>query len=161
MKVDSIKVVDKMEKSKFLAQKSISPDQANTWDSRGTELISPPYAISDIETAISEIDSLVTPLTTSTSGITTNKTCGLHVHIGLEDNSKLWIKALQHLAYLAIVYENEFSELHPAHRDDPFGIELNSIDWNSQPKKIRNVRKSGVVSTAKSSRTNRSIKSPR
>lgn len=63
-----------------------------------------------------DISSLLGALDTSTSAITTNTTCGLHVHIGTPTGECLPLKVLQHLSELLVIYEDQSTRLHPVHR---------------------------------------------
>jgi hypothetical protein len=53
-------------------------------------------------------------------GAFVNKTCGLHVHIGLDpklsDAGVLPLEVLQHLSYMLVQFENSISALHPRGR---------------------------------------------
>ena len=105
------------EKRTQLTKKSSVISQDPTmWDSQGIELVSPTYKLADLDIAKSTIASLVQSVHTSTSYITTDQTCGLHVHIGLPDDKQMPIKVLQALALLTITYESHLSMLHPLHR---------------------------------------------
>lgn len=94
----------------------ITETEGGEWDSYGIELISPPYSASDLSTAEADISNLLGSLETPTSGITTNETCGMHVHIGLPTGECLPVKVLQYLSLLLVIYEDEISRLHPSHR---------------------------------------------
>ncbi|TLD25985.1 putative amidoligase enzyme [Venturia nashicola] len=105
------------EEEKILAfPAKIKNEEKDHWDSYGIELVSPPYSEHDLSTAEADISSLLSALETPTSGITTNETCGVHVHIGLPSGECLPIKVLQHLCKLLVIYEDEISRLHPLHR---------------------------------------------
>jgi hypothetical protein len=97
-----------------------------TCDSQGIELVSKPYLFSDLPVAQSDITALINSLTTNTTGVTTNESCGLHVHIGLPKGEMFPIEVLRNLAILTIAYENHISLLHPARRSDGSSSDLNS-----------------------------------
>jgi hypothetical protein len=42
--------------------------------------------------------------------------CGFHVHVGLPDGEALPIRALQHIAYILVVYEEQIGRLHDPKR---------------------------------------------
>ncbi|RDI89588.1 hypothetical protein Vi05172_g714 [Venturia inaequalis] len=94
----------------------IKNGQGEEWDSYGIELVSPPYLETDLAHAEANISGLLGALETPTSGITTNETCGVHVHIGLPSGDCFPIKVLQHLCELLVIYEDEIARLHPTHR---------------------------------------------
>jgi hypothetical protein len=89
-------------------------DELDSWDTSGIELVSPPY--SSIDMAQDDIAAIVASLTTQTTSITTNTSCGLHVHIGTPSGAHLPLKTLQHLSHILLIYEDEISRLHPGHR---------------------------------------------
>jgi len=104
------------------------------WDTYGIELVSPPYLSCDLSKASEDISSLLSAITTPpTSSIMTNRTCGLHVHIGTPSGQSLPLKILQHLSFLLVIYEDEISKLHPYHRRQRTDeIESNKINFASE-----------------------------
>jgi hypothetical protein len=89
-------------------------NEPSNWDSSGIELVSPPY--SSTTKAQTDISAILTFLVTTTSSITTNTSCGLHVHIGTPSGHHLPLKTLQNLAYILFIYEDAIGTLHPGHR---------------------------------------------
>ncbi|KAF2436467.1 hypothetical protein EJ08DRAFT_655460 [Tothia fuscella] len=111
----SLTSLDPIAKQTALASKVTAATEAANWDTYGIELVSPPFI--SITQAQEQISSIVNTINTpNTTFLTTNNSCGLHVHIGLPSGECLPLKALQHLAYMLIVYEDEISRLHPHHR---------------------------------------------
>lgn len=101
-------------------------DDANTWDSHGLELVS--RILEPSAAAFAEISSYLSSLrgdAASRHGAFITDHCGMHVHIGLpppagaQDGDVLPsfdLSTIQHLSYLLVMYETEFSSLHPASR---------------------------------------------
>ncbi|QDS68214.1 hypothetical protein FKW77_010574 [Venturia effusa] len=94
----------------------ITDNDKGEWDTYGIELVSPPYLEDELSNAEADISSLLFALDTPTSAITTNTTCGLHVHIGLPSGESIPLKVLQHLSELLVIYEDQITRLHPIHR---------------------------------------------
>lgn len=115
----SLVALDKEQKSQYGLR-------GENWDSHGIELVSKPYLLSDLPVAQSDITALVASLTTDTSAITTNESCGLHVHIGLPKGELFPIEVLRNLALLTIAYENHISLLHPERRSNGSSSDLHS-----------------------------------
>jgi len=114
----SLVALDGDEKTALLTSIGVRCFQHADWDTHGIEFVSPPYLQADIHLLEAHVSSLLSSLHTASSHITTTKTCGLHVHIGLPDGSRLPIFALRNLALLSIAYEIHLSLLHPSHRGD-------------------------------------------
>jgi hypothetical protein len=112
----------------------ITSTTTEQWDTYGIELVSPPYLDIDLPKASEDILSLLSAITTpSTSSITTNQTCGLHVHIGTPSGESIPLKVLQHLSFLLIIYEDQIARLHPSHRRQRSDeIESNKVNFASE-----------------------------
>lgn len=99
---------------------------ASTWDSHGLELVS--RILEPSPAAFAEISSFLSSLRgdgASRHGALITDHCGMHVHIGLPppvgaQNGDVLpsfdLSTIQHLSYLLVMYETEFSSLHPASR---------------------------------------------
>ena len=114
---NSIVALDRKKKTEVLTSHGVSADH-DQWDTHGIELVSPVYNLEQPNAAQQDIASLLAPLRTTQSSITTNETCGLHVHIGLPSGKRFSIEVLRILAFLTIIYEDHLSLLHPRHRSD-------------------------------------------
>jgi hypothetical protein len=65
------------------------------WHSDGVEFLSPPFTIADHVNTLSQVGKLLVLPDTSTSDVPVNKSCGLHVHVGLQDNALFPLDVLQ------------------------------------------------------------------
>jgi hypothetical protein len=110
--------------------RKIPSSEVDNWDTYGIELVSPPYLSTNLRTAQEDISSLFSAIHSPSSSITTNQTCGLHVHIGTPNGEALPLKVLQHLSFLLVIYEHEIARLHPGHRRQrPDEIESNRLNF--------------------------------
>jgi hypothetical protein len=124
----------------------IPTTETENWDSYGFELVSPPYLDSAITQAHHDISSMIAGLATPKTGMAANATCGVHVHIGLPSSACLPTKVVQHLAYLVVVYEDEISRLHPAHRRQRVTeIESNRLNFCAEGDDPRDRCESGAI----------------
>lgn len=101
-------------------------DDVDTWDSHGLELVS--RILEPSPAAFAEISSYLSSLrgnAASRHGALITDHCGMHVHIGLPPPANAShgellpsfdLPTIQHLSYLLVMYETEFSSLHPASR---------------------------------------------
>jgi Putative amidoligase enzyme len=108
-----------LEPTALAAATNVEKEDTDSWDSYGVELVSPPYT--SVEAAQKDLTTIFSALRPSGDmpsdfAVATNNTCGLHVHVGLPDGSRMPLKALQHLAFLTLVYEEEITRLHAFHR---------------------------------------------
>lgn len=99
---------------------------ASAWDSHGLELVS--RILEPSPAAFAEISSFLSSLrgdAASRHGALITDHCGMHVHIGLPPPAgaqngdvlpSFSLSTIQHLSYLLVMYETEFSSLHPAPR---------------------------------------------
>ena len=111
---DSIIALPSSKKVKALDGRIIDPD---IWDTFGLELISPPHT--DISTAKEDVNTILSKLRgtpESPFGILLDDSCGFHVHVGLPNGEALPIRALQHIAYILVVYEEQIGLLHDPKR---------------------------------------------
>jgi hypothetical protein len=126
MKDGSLQALDQEARAALLAAKGIPTPEHGGWDTHGIELVSPPFPASHLAGAQSQISALVSSLKTPTSEITTNNTCGLHVHVGLPNGEKFPIRVLRYLAFWTVIYENHISLLHPPHRYGDYWSDIRS-----------------------------------
>jgi len=111
---DSIIALPSSKKVMALDGRIKDPD---SWDTFGLELISPPQT--DMSTAKEEVIAILSKLQgtpESPFGILLDDSCGFHVHVGLPDGEALPIRALQHIAYILVVYEEQIGLLHDPKR---------------------------------------------
>lgn len=110
----------------LLAELGDRIDDIGSWDSHGLELVS--RILEPSPAAFEEITSYLTALrgnSASRHGALITQHCGMHVHIGFPPpaNAKTGdvlpsfdLATIQHLSYLLVMYESEFSSLHPTSR---------------------------------------------
>lgn len=114
------------DKQTLLAELQDRIDDVATWDSHGLELVS--RILEPTPAAFAEISSYLSSLrgdAASRHGALITDHCGMHVHIGLPPPANAGdgellpsfdLPTIQHLSYLLVMYETEFSSLHPASR---------------------------------------------
>lgn len=115
-----------VDKKTLVAELGDRIDEIGTWDSHGLELVS--RILEPSPAAFQEISDYLTSLrgnAASRHGALITEHCGMHVHIGFPPptNAKYGevlpsfdLATIQHLSYLLVMYETEFSSLHPASR---------------------------------------------
>ena len=115
-----------VDKETLVARLGDRIDDVGTWDSHGLELVS--RILEPSPAAFAEISSYLTSLrgnAASRHGALITDHCGMHVHIGLPPPADAQrgdllpsfdLPTIQHLSYLLVMYETEFSSLHPAAR---------------------------------------------
>lgn len=128
---DSIIALEASKKAQALKQFTNDPED---WDMYGIELVSPPFtSIEEAQKQVSNILDTLRGSANSEHGILLDESCGLHVHVGLPTNEAFPIKTLQHLAELQIIYEEQISSLHPAHRRNrDKEIESNRVNFRTE-----------------------------
>lgn len=116
------------DKKTLLANLGDRIDEAESWDSHGIEMVS--RVLEPSPAAFEEIGNYLTALrgnSASRHGALITDHCGMHVHIGLppppnaKDGDALPsfdLPTIQHLSYLLVMYEQEFSSLHPTSRHE-------------------------------------------
>jgi hypothetical protein len=99
------------------AEKRAAGFDPAAWDTADIEFVSKVYAGEDaIATMQQVVRTLVRALDQEKSKIRATENCGLHVHVGLPDNSRLPIRALQALMFLSMIFEPEIDKFHEPRR---------------------------------------------
>ena len=101
------------------AQLGIVP--VNEVDTIELELISTPYGFTEsadtgLPQLLHQASAYFSRLGSSDCHIGVKKDCGLHLHFGCLDGSRLPIRALRITTFILLIYEHELSRLHPPHR---------------------------------------------
>jgi uncharacterized cupredoxin-like copper-binding protein len=132
-------------------EKNVRGWDTDMWDSSDIEFISKKYVYGNgvgVGTMQSDMQTLLNALTNNgRSDLDVKNDCGMHIHVGLNDNSRLPIKALRNLAFISLIFEPEISKVHEQHRAPgnwgshfqsnllPFALEwdANNGDWTHPP----------------------------
>lgn len=101
----------------------VDGSDAEKWSNRPMEMVSPKYE--SISGALKDLQRLTNHLESSESFLTHDRFCGLHVHVGLADDTAFPLKVVQCLAFATIMYEVETDKLHPKHRNNGLHSESN------------------------------------
>lgn len=108
-----------------------TPLEADTTDFVGTEIVTAPHT--SPEEACDEVQKISAALRSDGLNYHIDDECGMHIHVGKQDGSPFNIKALQHLAYLVLIYEHEFARwFTPSRRGTNFETKSNRLDFATE-----------------------------
>jgi hypothetical protein len=78
--------------------------------------------MADLETAFDYLN-------TDESFYETNGSCGLHVHVGRSDDQSMPLKALQHLLFVCLIFEDAIMSMHPLDRSNKNELQSNRLQF--------------------------------
>jgi hypothetical protein len=108
-----------------------TPSEAETTDFVGTEIVTAPHT--SPQEACDEVRQISAALRSDGLDYHIDDECAMHIHVGKEDGLPFNLKALQHLAYLVLIYEYEFARWTiPTKRGTGFETKSNRMNFATE-----------------------------
>jgi hypothetical protein len=105
--------------------------EAETTDFVGTEIVTAPHT--SPQEACDEVQKISAALRSDGLDYHIDDECAMHIHVGKEDGLPFNLKALQHLAYMVLIYEHEFARWTiPMKRGTDFETKSNRMDFATE-----------------------------
>ncbi|KAI5196506.1 hypothetical protein E4T39_07775 [Aureobasidium subglaciale] len=118
-------------KSAKIATGLCTPEQAETTDFVGTEIVTAPH--SSPREACDEVNRISAALRSDGLDYIVDDECAMHVHVGQKDGTPFSVRTLPNLAYLTLIYEHEFARMTiPRKRGTDFETLSNRVDFATE-----------------------------